>query len=272
MAPPFHILLVGCGNIGYALLKGWFSRNGGAQFKLHIVTPRMESLKDFQHHPSIRGYQDPSLIKEEMACIFFAVKPGIIQNLLPLYGRFHKGRTLFAPLIAGKTLSFYREILGYDLPLVRVMPNTPSTIGLGMNLLLPGLGLTENHRQLIEDLIKPLGHFLWMQDENQFDLGASLAACGPGFIFYLVQVFAEVGTKMGIESNRAEEIARWLFIGSGAYLHNSSESSSALCRQVASPGGMTEAGLKVCQSLFPSVVERVLTAAYERALKMREEH
>jgi pyrroline-5-carboxylate reductase len=270
-ALPLKLLLVGCGHIGSALLSGWLKQRG--RYKINVVTPHQTSLGIFLNDPDVTWFQTPEAIQEYPDFIIFAIKPQVLQDVLPAYKRFFEKNSFFISVAAGKTLEFYYPYLGQAINLVRAMPNTPATIGKGITLLLKNEAVSLQQKAVVEELFKALGECWWMDTEDQFDCAAALTACGPAYVFNFVESLASAAEELGFPRSLANRWAQTLVIGSSTFLEQSKESPETLRIKVTSPGGMTEAGLKILNhktSGLQPLLKETIKAAYQRAIDMRD--
>src|SRR6267142_373866 len=121
------LVLVGCGKMGTAMLRGWITN--GAASHLLVVEPEGTPL-DFASGPPVEWHATAETLPGELMpdAVVFAVKPQVVDDVLPLYRRWVRPETVFVSIAAGKTLTGFARLLG-TAALVRTMPNTPATIG-----------------------------------------------------------------------------------------------------------------------------------------------
>jgi predicted dinucleotide-binding enzyme len=147
-----QILLVGCGNMGGALLAGW-CRMGDASLQITVINRSKPELPSgMAYHSSI----DALAADYAPDAIILAVKPQQLDDVLPgLRARFGKTSPLYISVAAGKTLAYFAQQLGSD-NVVRAMPNTPSMIGKGITVMCAPTTLPQAARQLSHSLLAAL--------------------------------------------------------------------------------------------------------------------
>src|SRR5687768_16447639 len=133
---PGPLLLVGCGKMGGALLRGWLAR-GVAGKEVFVVDPAPRDLEDVQ----ARGVTIATAIEQlpaglQPGIILLAIKPQFMDEGLPAYRRFAKPGTVFLSIAAGKNVAYLKSKLGPDAAIVRSMPNAPAAVGRGMSVIL----------------------------------------------------------------------------------------------------------------------------------------
>ena len=138
------IVLVGCGQMGSAMLRGWLAGSAAAQFA--VVEPAGLPAA-FSGNPSISFCRTAAEIDGEPApdAVVFAVKPQIIDEVLPAYLRWAGPQTLFLSIAAGKTIAGLARHLG-EAAIARVMPNTPALVRKGASAYAAGASATERPR------------------------------------------------------------------------------------------------------------------------------
>ncbi len=259
------IVLVGAGNMGGAMLGGWIKsgvRGGDVLVIDPGPSPAMgELIAD-------NGVAHATAVPEGVTAgvIFLAVKPQVMEAVLPpLKGLVGPG-TVIVSVAAGKTLGFIERHLG-EAAIVRAMPNTPAIIGRGVTGAFANARVTEKQRALVHDLLKVSGPVEWVASEADIDTVTAVSGSGPAYVFYLVECMAEAGRKLGLEADLAMRLARETVAGAGELLHQSPDDAARLRQNVTSPGGTTAAALAILmaddgmQPLF----DKAIAAARKRA-------
>ena len=152
------------------------------------------------------------------------------------------------------------------------MPNLPVRIGKGV------IGLTSDSddlaaRALVTGLMATLGHAEWLDEEARFQLAGHLTGAGPAFLFRFIDALAAAAERLGLPFDQAQRLALEMAEGAAALAAASDDDPETLARRVASPGGTTEAGLKVLDAdrALLDLVERTLEASRARGLEMAAE-
>lgn len=262
MGTPRGILLVGCGKMGGALLAGWKRRR--VNQPLAVVEPQPVKLP----HGVKRYTASEKLPKRSVpAAIVFAVKPQSLPEALPAYRRFADGKAVFLSIAAGKTLRFFARGLGDEAAVVRAMPNTPAAIGRGIAVAVANPQVRPAQRALCAKLLGAVGEVAWVEDEALLDPVTAVSGSGPAYVFLLIECLAEAGVAAGLPAELAMSLARATVSGSGELARLSSEDAAQLRRNVTSPGGTTEAALKIlmAEDGLASLMRRAVAAATARS-------
>ena len=262
------ILLVGCGKMGSALIDGWLSE-GRDPATITIIEPQLQSLAPLvaRGAQALASDQDlPSAFAPRL--VFFAVKPQVMDNVVSPYARF-KESAVYISIAAGRTIAFFKDCLGEDAAIVRVMPNTPAAIGRGISGGVASDTVKTDQLELAASLMQTAGEFHWLASEGQIDAVTAVSGSGPAYVFLLAECLAEAAKALGLPDDFAERLGRMTVTGSGELLHQSKETATILRQNVTSPGGTTEAALKVLMA--DAGLQALLKEAVEAAFKRSRE-
>lgn len=200
--------------------------------------------------------------------VIYAVKPQILPEILPDYARF--SHALHLSIAAGKKISFFENILSEKTRLIRAMPNTPAAIGQGVSVACPNKHATTHDRETAEKLLSAVGKCLWTDKEEDMNAVTALSGSGPAYVFLLIECMTAAGIANGLTPEMSAVLARETVIGSAALAAAESWTSpETLRRNVTSPGGTTEAALKVLMS--DEQLLKLMTSAITAARKRAEE-
>jgi pyrroline-5-carboxylate reductase len=229
------IVMVGCGRMGGAILRG-----------LEAVGPRQVWIVD-PALPSHPGAQSVASLKElpplEAPTVLLAVKPQVISGLLPDLEPLARGGTLFLSIIAGLTLASMSAALGEGARIVRAMPNTPAAVQQGITAAVAGPGVGEAERRRADALLGAVGEVVWLDDEGLIDAVTAVSGSGPAYFFRFAEALSQAGRALGLPPEIAERLARRTLEGSGALAAATERSLAELRAEVTSPAGTTAAGL-----------------------------
>ncbi|HBN23220.1 MAG TPA: pyrroline-5-carboxylate reductase [Holosporales bacterium] len=269
MTRDLSMTLVGCGAMGGALLKGWLQADGLFS-KVTVITPEKHTVDPFQErYPNIITYlETPDQLTTTSDVLIFGVKPQIMPQVIRDYVTHVTTDTLIMTIAAGLDLSFYEKALGDNKQIVRIMPNTPATISKAMSGLLANKTITPLNKERASRIMEAVGRAVFVESDEKLDRLTAISGCGPAYVFSLVEALEKAAMSLGFSTEDASLLARETVIGSAQYLAQTpSKSATDLRIQVTSPGGMTEAGLKVLQDKdrFNTLIEDVTKAAFKHA-------
>ncbi|HEX6995370.1 MAG TPA: pyrroline-5-carboxylate reductase [Gammaproteobacteria bacterium] len=264
------VLLIGFGNMGQALVRGWLER-GIAPARIRVVDP-----VDASRAAAGRLGIDASETVDERAlaarpdAVVIAVKPHQVEDAVRPLAPLADGGTLFVSIAAGKTITSLTRVLGERAAVVRAMPNTPAAIGRGMTVMTPSAGVAPAQRALADELLGAVGSTAWIDDEGLMDAVTAVSGSGPAYVFLLIECLTRAGTKAGLDPELAERLATATVAGAGAYAERSGEPAAELRRRVTSPNGTTEAALRVLMGDggLDGLLERAVRAAADRSREL----
>jgi len=255
--------------MGGALLTGWL-KNGVPGSSVVVVDPNpsepMRKMIADAGASHVTGVPAGIIA----GVLFIAVKPQLMDAVLPPLKAAVGENTVVVSIAAGKTLASLEAHLG-KAAMVRAMPNTPAMVGRGVTGAFANAGATERQRQLVQNLLQVSGPVEWVPAEADIDSVTALSGSGPAYVFYLVECMAEAGRKLGLQADLAMRLARETVAGAGELLHQSPDDASRLRENVTSPGGTTAAALGVLmaedgmQPLFDAALEAARKRAQELA-------
>lgn len=263
------LILVGCGQMGSAMLRGWVVSGAASRF---IVVEPAGAPASLSPAPEIAFHRDAAELGSDVApeAIVFAVKPQIIDDVLPAYRRWARPGTLFLSIAAGTTIAKLTRHLGEAAAIVRAMPNTPAAIGRAISVACPNANIRPSQRELCEELLAAIGDSTWVEDEALMDAVTAVSGSGPAYVFLLIETLAAAGIKSGLPEELAMRLAKATVAGSGELARLSAETPSKLRENVTSPGGTTRAALDVLMAAdgMQALFDRAVAAATRRSREL----
>ncbi len=262
------LILVGCGKMGSALLRGWIAKQAASRF---VVVEPQGRPADLADAAGTSWYSSPQELTQVLtpAAIVFAVKPQIIDDVLPAYRRWATPQTLFVSIVAGKTIAGITRRLGAA-SLVRTMPNTPAAIGRGITVACANERVTAEQRHFCEQLLAAVGESAWVEDEALLDAVTAVSGSGPAYVFLLIEALAQAAVASGLPPDLALQLARSTVAGAGELARLSPESPAQLREDVTSPGGTTRAALDVLMAndALVTLIKQAVAAAAARSREL----
>ena len=263
-----RLVLVGCGQMGSAMLRGWLG--SGAAAHVDVIEPAglpavFGGNSAISFHPTVEQFT----AEPTPDAVVFAVKPQIIDDVLPAYRRWAGPQTLFLSIAAGKTIAGLARHLG-DAAIIRVMPNTPAAIGRAISVACASPRVSQQQKRLAEALLTAIGESTWVADEALMDAVTAVSGSGPAYVFLLIETLAAAGEKAGLPPDLALRLARDTVAGSGELARQSPEQPGKLRENVTSPGGTTRAALDVLMASdgMARLLDRAVAAATARSREL----
>jgi pyrroline-5-carboxylate reductase len=258
------ILIVGCGNMGGAILQGWLA-GGIAPSRITIADP---GLRDAP--AGVRVV--PQVPAEPFDAVLLGVKPQALGQVAPQVAAGIGPQTVLLSILAGVELATLAARFPDAAGIVRIMPNLAAAIGKSP-MALAQHGLDEAGRDAVTALLQPLGTPEWLASEDLFDAVTALAGCGPAFVYRFIDALAVGALALGVDEAQAQRLALATVEGAALLASASPHPPGELARRVASPGGSTQAGLDVLDrdSALANVVASAMRAAEQRSAEMGRE-
>ncbi len=260
------IVLLGAGNMGGAVLRGWLANDLNVS-PIYVADPGLsEDMKKLLDKSGI-GY-GPSVPSDAKASVLvLAIKPQMMDKVLPSVLPCVDENTLIVSIAAGTTIAVIKSHIASGL-VVRAMPNTPAMIGRGITGVMAEDGLSDEGRSLVTELLSVCGPVEWFEDEKTIDAVTAVSGSGPAYVFLLAEVMAQAGVKAGLDADLAMRLARETVSGAGELMRRSDDEASTLRQNVTSPGGTTAAALAVLMAEddgMQQIFDRAIMAAKNRS-------
>ncbi|GHE43430.1 pyrroline-5-carboxylate reductase [Streptosporangium violaceochromogenes] len=234
------IAILGTGKMGEALLSGLL-RAGFDPGDVLITARRPERAADLAQRYGVRVVSNAEAAKNAET-IVLTVKPQDMGSLLTEIAAHVPADRLVISVAAGITTSFVESRLGAEIPVVRVMSNTPVLVDEAMSVISAGAHAGERHLRRAEDLLRPVGKVLRIP-ESQQDAATALSGSGPAYFFYLVEAMVDAGILLGMPRAAALDMVTQSIVGAAIMLRDSGEHPVILREAVTSPGGTTIAAI-----------------------------
>ena len=246
---------IGCGNMGGAIAKAIFTKTTDL-----AVTDRSGKAKALGF-----PYTSAEDIAQNAERIFLAVKPQMMAGVLePLKPILQERKPLLITMAAGLTMERIEAMAGGDLPVIRIMPNTPTAIGMGVIQYCANELVSE---EVLSDCLTdmaPCG-LLDALDEKLIDAASALSGSGPAYLYVFLEALADGAVACGIPRAKAYEYAAMMIAGSAQLYLQTKTHPGALKDAVCSPGGSTIAGIKALEDgAFRSAVMNCVIATCNR--------
>jgi pyrroline-5-carboxylate reductase len=265
-----RLLLVGCGKMGGAMLRGWLARAMNPS-DIVIVEPSAEALGDLAGK-GIAHVREPGGIAAGFVphVVVLALKPQFMDGAIDKYARFARPQTLFLSIAAGKTIAYFQRHLGAGAVVLRAMPNTPAAIGRGISVAVADRLVSAAQRELAQALLAACGEVAWVEDEDLINAVTALSGGGPAYVFLLIEAMAEAGRKTGLPADLAMRLARVTVSGAGELAHLTPESAAQLRQNVTSPKGTTLEALNILMAPdgIQPLFDRAIAAATRRSREL----
>lgn len=265
-----NVLLVGYGNMGRALARGWLDR-GHAPERIRVVDPGEDARAAAAEAGLHAAAELDARALESAEVVVLAVKPDTVETVAATLAPSLSTQIVLS-IAAGTRLDAIMRAVGERVPVVRAMPNTPAAIGRGMSVLCANAAVDAPQRSVCTYLMGAVGAVEWVDDEGLMDAVTAVSGSGPAYVFLLIETLADAGHAAGLPRELAARLALETVAGAGAYALGADVGAAELRRRVTSPGGTTAAALEVlaADDGLRSLLERAVRAAAARGAELGE--
>lgn len=260
---------IGAGNMGGALIQAACQAIGPDQ--VVITDHAYAKAEELAGKLGCTAVQDNGDALRQAEYVFLCVKPqvmeGVVKALVPALRE--KPDTVLVTIAAGIQIATLRGWLGDCSPaILRIMPNTPASIGMGMLALTGEQNAKEEHYQAVEAILAKAGRVERLA-EGQIDAFSAVAGCGPAFVYPFIEALADGAVKVGLPRQQAMVYAAQMVLGSAAMVLESGKHPGQLKDEVCSPGGSTIAGVAALEArAFRSAAIEAVEAAYHKTVDL----
>ncbi len=273
-APNINIGFIGAGNMAEAIIGAMLKTDSAKSEIIFASDVSEDRIKFLEKKYQIKGTGSNAELFDQCSIIVLSVKPqqmrDVLNEIVTKKDFSIKERKLVISIAAGITIQKLEDILYTQLdeasramlPIIRVMPNTPALVLSGMS----GMASNENADEFdiatAENILKSMGDVI-VFDEASLDAVTAVSGSGPAYVFYFAESMIDAGIKLGLDPKDAVFLATRTFNGAVKLLEETGEAADVLRKKVTSPGGTTEAALKVMEEaqVKDSIIDAVFAAA-----------
>lgn len=266
------VCFYGAGSMSEAILRGMLQKKLLAPQRVSMLNRSGgERLAELKRLYNVTTLLDGSS-KEELLggadIIFLAMKPKDAAEALTQLNGLLSPKTLIVSVIAGLSIETMSFLLGGNQPIVRCMPNTSSTIGLGATGISYSSSVSQEQRDITETIFSSFGIHAVVEENLQGAI-TGLSGSGPAYVYYFMEAMIEAASQLGIERETAHRLILQTVTGAAEMVRLTGEKPEELRRKVTSPGGTTQAAIEVLseQDWSGTFIKAMFRAA-ERAGEM----
>jgi pyrroline-5-carboxylate reductase len=235
------IAILGAGKMGEALVSGLL-RAGRSPSDVVVVVRRSARADQLRETYGVLALSAAEAAKSADTLVI-AVKPQDMGGLLDEIASHVPADRLVISVAAGIPTALIERRLGADVPVVRVMSNTPVHVDEAMSVISAGRYAGEEHLRRAEELLRPVGKVLRIP-ESQQDAATALSGSGPAYVYFLVEAMVDAGILLGIPRATALEMVKQAVYGAARMLVDKGEHPVILREDVTSPGGTTISAIR----------------------------
>ncbi|MBW1798712.1 MAG: pyrroline-5-carboxylate reductase [Deltaproteobacteria bacterium] len=259
---------IGAGNMGTALVKGLIESGVYSKEQLGASDMDTSALKRMAEQLGVKSYSSNSDLVRQCSTVVLSVKPQNMKDVLEEVKDGIRDDHLIISIAAGIPLRMIHDVLKRDIPLIRVMPNTPALVQKGVSALAAGAFATQKHMAIARAIFDAVGDTVDVE-ETMMDAVTALSGSGPGYVFRMMECMVDAGAGVGLERETALSLVIQTFLGAAHLAKTSEHSLSHLREMVTSPGGTTEAGLGMFDKMgLEETIRKAVEAACNRSVEL----
>jgi len=264
---------IGGGNMAEALIKGIIVGDLYRPEQILVSDVDASRLDYLSAAYEVGSLADNSSVARQADILILAVKPQLISEVTAGIGKDLKKRALVISIAAGTPIAKLEEFLK-DVPIVRVMPNTPALIGAGASALCAN-DKAKKRLNEAKSIFEAVGEAVVIDKEELMDVVTAVSGSGPAYFFLLAEEMIKAGTELGLEEETARKLVLQTARGAAMLAVQADaegQSPAQLREKVTSPGGTTEAALEELSSNeFGKLIDGAVRRAFERGRELSDE-
>jgi pyrroline-5-carboxylate reductase len=258
--------IIGLGVMGEALLVA-ISRSGVSLLDIGISDEREHRIIELNQKYGCK-IMSASDVASQANNILLVVKPQDLHSLLGKIGKSISKNQRVVSFVAGKSTSLIEKYLNDRVPVIRVMPNTPMSVGVGASAISAGKYAGDDDLNVVEDLLKASGKTIYVEEKLQ-DAVTATSGSGPAYFFRFVEAMIMAAQELGLAESDARTLVIQTIAGASEMLKQEGASPKVLRENVTSPNGTTFAALQVFESNdLETIIKKAMRAARDRSQEL----
>lgn len=265
------IAFIGAGNMAKAIIAGLVSSGYPAQL-ITATSPSMKHDGPLNSEYGVHCSNDNIESVRQAEVVVLAVKPQMMAEVCaPIHQQVDLTGKLILSIAAGISVERFYQLLG-KVNLIRIMPNTPSLIGLGMSGLYATPQVSKQDRQFTGELMQAVGEICWVEQESGINDIIAVAGSAPAYFFLFMEAMQKEAERLGFETAKARLLVQQTALGATQMVAANPQLDLATLRQqVTSKGGTTAEALRIFNEKdLPQTVASAMQAAIKRAAEMEK--
>jgi pyrroline-5-carboxylate reductase len=264
-----NIAFIGAGNMNGAIISGLVNQGFDAS---HIMVSNPSPEKRLALHTSLGILHTPDNIEAAKFAdtIVLGVKPHLIADVCQQLAKsIDITNKCFISVAAGCTVSQIQKALGHKCAIIRTMPNTPAQLGLGVTGIYPSPEVTDQQKQLAQQLMDSVGIVKWLAAESEIDHIIAVSGSAPAYFFLFMEAMEKQAITLGFSKQESRELVQQTALGAAQMVVNNDLPISQLRANVTSKGGTTNAAIESFQrDDLDTIVSTAMKSAISRAQEM----
>ena len=257
---------IGGGKMATAIMKGIINSNWCEAKNIFVSDKNEDALKTLEKDYAVQTTLNNIEVVKNSKIILFAVKPFVLRDVLAEIKPYLTKEHIIFSIAAGISIKTMEEIVG-EIPVVRIMPNTPALVNEGMSAICKGNYANDEHSKIALEIFKSVGKVV-EADEKYIDIITAISGSGPAFYYYIIDEIAKAGEKLGLDYQTCLKLSAQTAYGSAKMIMETDVNPEQLIVNVTTPGGCTAVGNEVLKEqeiskILFDTIEKTAQKAYE---------
>lgn len=266
------IAFVGAGSMAEAIFRGLIEKKIADPNKISVINRSdNEKLERLRERYGVQVSADPNRKADMIAqadIVVLAMKPKDAEASFRELKSQVSGRQLLVSVIAGLAIAKIAALLETDAAIVRTMPNTSTTIGLGATGVSFSSNVTSEQKELALALFESVG-IVSVVDEPLLDIVTGVSGSGPAYVYYFMEAMTKAAVEGGLTDEQARLLTLQTVLGAAHMVELTGEDPAELRRKVTSPNGATQAAIETLdRHQFCEGIVRAVFRSAERSKEM----
>jgi pyrroline-5-carboxylate reductase len=237
-----NLAVLGAGKLGSILLRAYLKQGLFSAKRVTATVRREENAAKLAKELGVKVSINNHDAAKDADIVLLAVKPQVVDDVLREIKPVVSKETLVISVAASVPTSYIEQRVTEKVPVVRAMPNTCSSVGCGMTGICRGSHASGEHLEITKEMFSAIGRAV-VVDEKSMDAVTGLSACGPAFIYIILESLAEAGVKVGLPRDVATLLAAQTMKGSASVVLETGDHPALLKDAVTTPAGCTIDGI-----------------------------
>lgn len=242
------LAVIGAGSMAESLISGIIENKLLTGKEIWVTNKcNHEKLEQLQQSYGVQISNNRQQVLNDATAVILAMKPKDAAEAISDIKAFLTEDMVIISVLAGVSIASIQSLAEKQLAIVRAMPNTSAAIGKSASALAINGLVSETQLTMVKQMFETVG-LTAIVEEDQLDAVTGLSGSGPAYIYYLAEAMEKSAAEIGLEKEMAKGFIIQTLIGAAEMLATSAKEPQQLRKEVTSPGGTTEAGLKVLEA------------------------
>ncbi|NQX64832.1 pyrroline-5-carboxylate reductase [Paenibacillus alba] len=269
------IAFVGAGSMAEAIIRGLIETKVAEPQNLYVMNRsdqnRLAFLRSEYGLQATSDNQTKETFLREADVVVLCMKPKDVVTAFAELQPLLNEKQLLVSVIAGLSIAKAEALLQTTMPIVRTMPNTSSTIGLGATGMSFSAKVNDTFKQLATQMFEAVG-IVTIVEEEKLEIVTGVSGSGPAYVYYFMEAMIKAAIEGGLTEENARQLTLQTVLGAAHMVEHTQEDPAELRRKVTSPNGATQASIEALDRFqFSEAVVQAVFRSAERAKEMGEQ-